>query len=319
MSDPQDHHHSHAQSVGGHHHHHSHAVDPKNYDRIFALGIGLNLIFVVVETIYGFLANSLSLLADAGHNMSDVIGLVIAWAAVWLSRKKPSLLFTYGLRRSSILSALLNAIILLLAIGAIAWEAAQRFWNPHPIQTTTVIIVATIGILINGVTALLFMRDRHQDLNIRGAYLHMAADAVISLGVVVTGFVISYTHWIWLDPAVSLLICVIIVMGTWGLLKDSVKLSLDAVPANVDPTKVREYFEKMKGITEVHDLHIWGLSTTENALTVHLVMPINPEGDLFLDRVSKKLKMDFNIHHPTIQIECGDKDFNCELKSNDVV
>ncbi len=325
MADQHDshHHHSHSHSGShlgqGHHHHHSHAVDPKNYDTAFAVGIALNIIFVVTEAFYGYLANSLALMADAGHNLSDVIGLVIAWGAVWLSRKKPTTKFTYGLRRSSILSALLNAVILLVAIGAIALEAIQRFWSPHPIQTTTVIIVAAIGILINGATAMLFMRDRHKDINIRGAYLHMAADALISAGVVIVGIVISYTNWIWLDPAISLVICVIIVVGTWGLLKDSVKLSLDAVPDDVDALKVREYFEKLEGVTEVHDLHIWALSSTENALTVHLVVPKNLEGDHFLDRISKKLKKDFNIHHPTIQIENGDKDFNCELKPDDVV
>ncbi len=316
----QHHHHSHSHAGSGHHHHsHASLSVVKNHNFAFALGISLNLLFVVAEAIYGILANSLALLADAGHNLSDVIGLAIAWIAFWLAKKKPTTQFTYGLRRSSILSALFNALILLLAIGAIIFEAGQRLGSPAPIQSFTVMVIAGLGIVINAATALLFMKDRHHDLNIRGAYLHMAMDALISFGVVLTGLVIFYTNWNWLDPVISILICLIVVVSTWGLLKDSFKLSMDAVPPNVDPEAVKKYFASFAEIKEVHDLHIWGLSTTENALTVHLVMPLNTEGDHFFAKVAQDLKEKYNIHHPTIQIETGDKGFHCELKPNDVV
>lgn len=313
----QTHHHHHSHD-SGHHHHHSHAR-PKSYNSAFAIGIVLNLFFVGAEAFYGFLSHSLALMADAGHNLSDVVGLAIAWGAFWLSGKKPSAYFTYGLKRSSILSALFNAVLLLVAIGAIVLEAVQRFWEPAPVQTSTVMIVAGIGIVINAATALLFLRDREHDLNIRGAYLHMAADAAISLGVVLAGVAIYFTEWNWIDPTVSLVICLIIVIGTWGLLRDSVKLSMDAVPDNVDPLQVRAYFEKLQGVSEVHDLHIWALSTTETALSVHLVIPNNQEGDRLLAKIARELKETYKIHHPTIQIERGDVDYNCDLKPNDVV
>lgn len=312
-----DHHHHHSH---GHHHHHSHAPRaPGHYNRAFAIGISLNIIFVVIEATYGFWANSLALVADAGHNLSDVIGLAVAWIAVWLSGKKPSAHFTYGLRRSSILSALFNSVFLLVAIGAIMLEALQRFWNPAPVQSGVIITVATIGIVINALTALLFLKDREHDINIRGAYLHMAADAAISLGVVIAGVIIYYSGWQWIDPTVSLLICAIILIGTWGLLRDSVKLSMDAVPDHIDPAEVRVYLEKLPGVREVHDLHIWALSTTETALSVHLVIPQKGETDPLLERVARDLKEKFKIHHPTVQIESGDEAYNCELKSNDVV
>lgn len=316
MSDSHNHSHSHSH---GHSHGHSHAA-PKNFDKAFAIGIILNLAFVVTEATYGFIANSLALIADAGHNLSDVIGLILAWGAVWLSRKKPSQRFTYGLRRSSILSALLNAALLLLAVGGIAWEALRRFWHPTEVQSAVVMAVAGIGILINGFTALLFMSGRKHDMNIRGAYLHMVADALVSVGVVISGFVILQTQWFWIDPAISIGISAIITLGTWGLLKESVNLALDAVPNDIQLGDVREYFTQLPGVREVHDLHVWAMSTTETALTVHLVMSKDDHQDAFLAKVSKELKENFRIDHPTIQIESGDTaSFECALKPDEVV
>jgi cobalt-zinc-cadmium efflux system protein len=314
MSDSHNHSHSHA-----HGHAHSHAA-PKNFNKAFAIGIFLNIAFVIIEASYGFLAKSLALVADAGHNLSDVIGLILAWAAVWLSQRKPTHRFTYGLRRSSILSALLNAVLLLIAVGGIAWEAIRRFWNPTPVESSLVIGVAFVGILINGLTAMLFMSGRKDDLNIRGAYMHMAADALVSVGVVIAGLVISYTSWLWIDPAISLVIVVVITWGTWGLLKDSVNLAMDAVPSSIHLPDVKTYFSQLEGVQEVHDLHIWAMSTTETALTVHLVMARSFHTDAFLAKMSKDLKNDFKIDHPTIQIESGDLDsFSCALKPDEVV
>lgn len=316
MSDSHNHAHNHGHSHG---HAHSHA-GPRDYNKAFAIGIFLNLGFVAVEASYGFIAKSLALVADAGHNLSDVIGLVLAWVAIWMSQRKPSLRFTYGLRRSSILSALLNAVLLLIAVGGITWEALRRFWNPTPVETGTVIAVAFVGILINGITALLFMSGRKQDLNIRGAYMHMAADALVSVGVVIAGFAIQYTQWLWLDPAISLVISLVITMGTWGLLKDSLNLAMDAVPNNIHLPDVKEYFTKLGGVLEVHDLHVWAMSTTETALTVHLVMTKDHHNDAFLAKINKDLKKNFQIDHPTIQIESGDlASFECALKPDEVV
>ncbi|MBC7370231.1 MAG: cation transporter [Bdellovibrionaceae bacterium] len=312
------HNHSHAQGHGNSHGH-AHAA-PKNFNRAFAIGIVLNLAFVIIEASYGFIANSLALIADAGHNLSDVIGLVLAWGAVWLSTRKPSQRYTYGLRRSSILSALLNAVLLLVAVGGIAWEAIRRFWNPAEIQTGTVMIVAFIGIIINALTALLFASGRKEDLNIRGAYMHMAADALVSLGVVIAAFIIQQTHWLWMDPSISIAISVIITIGTWGLLRDSVTLAMDGVPTGVDIQEIRSYLAKSPGVQEVHDLHIWAMSTTETALTVHLVMPSALKVDEFLALVCKDLKHNYKIDHPTIQIESGDvNSFECALKPDEVV
>lgn len=311
-----DHSHSHDHSHG-HHHHHA----PKNYNSIFLIGVVFNFAFVLVEATYGFIANSLALVADAGHNFSDVIGLLLAWGAFWLTKKRPSQRFTYGLRKSSILSALLNAVILLLAIGAIIWEAIHRFWSPQPLQSTAMIAVASIGIVINTATALLFMKDRHHDINIKGAFLHMAADALISLGVVAAGIVIHYTHWNWLDPVMSLTISLIIIVGTWGLLKDSVQLSMDAVPNNIDPTQVKKYLAQLTEVVEVHDLHIWAISTTETALSAHLVVKNQSasNSNQLLKQISQELKSQFHIHHPTVQIEYLEEGFNCELKPDEVV
>lgn len=303
------HHHSHDHS---HSHGHGHSHAPASFGFAFGFGIILNTIFIVVEVIYGILGDSLALLADAGHNISDVLGLVIAWIAVWLGKKAPSNKRTYGFKRSSILSALFNAVFLLVAIGAIAWEAIQRFSSPQPVAGKTVIIVALIGIVINGLTAFLFMSGRKNDLNIRGAFMHMAADAIVSLGVVIAGFVILWTGWQWLDPVVSLVIVVVIFIGTWGLLKESFNLSLDAVPEGIDISKIKDYLKNLPTVLEVHDLHVWGMSTTEAALTVHLIRSAIEDNDELLQKLTKELHDQFGIEHATIQIEKGT--FSCSLQ-----
>lgn len=295
------------------HHHH----DSVNYGFAFGFGIILNMLFIIVEVVYGILGDSLALLADAGHNLSDVLGLAIAWIAVWLGKKAPTTNRTYGYKRSSILAALFNAIFLLIAIGGIAWEAIQRFSSPASVNGTTVITVAIIGIVINAITALLFMSGRKHDLNIRGAFLHMFADAIVSLGVVVAGFLILWTGWAWLDPLVSLVIAIVIFFGTWGLLKESLNLSLDAVPKGIDSNEIKNYLEQSPTIIEVHDLHIWGMSTTEVALTVHLIRSETEDDDLFLQTLSKELHDQFGIEHTTIQIEKGT--FSCSLASEDTI
>lgn len=299
--------------MSSHHHNHSHA--PTNYNRAFIIGIILNVGFVVIEAVFGFLTNSLALLADAGHNLSDVLGLLLAFGASWLTRRRPTQRYTYGLRRSSIMAALLNASFLLVAMGAIAIEAIQRFRNPNPVNGNTVIIVALIGIVINSVTALLFMSGRERDLNIKGAFLHMAADAVVSAGVVLAGIAILTTGWLWFDPVVSLIIVVVIVVGTWNLLKDAVNLALDAVPEGIDPQAVRTYLSELSGVVGVHDLHIWAMSTTETALTAHLVMLTGNPGDGFLSRISMELHDNFGIEHSTIQVETGNFLRPCDQKS----
>jgi cobalt-zinc-cadmium efflux system protein len=294
----------------GHHHGHEkgHAHAPPGNNMAFAVGIALNLGFVVAEVVYGLIANSLALLSDAGHNLSDVLGLLIAWGAIHLGRSLPTKRRTYGLRRSSILAAVVNAVVLLVAVGAITLEAVTRFRHPEPVLADVVIWVAAAGIAINAVTALFFMAGRKHDLNIRGAFLHMAADAVISAGVVVAGLVIRATGWQWLDPVTSIVIGLLIVWGTWGLLRESVNLAMDAVPEGIDLPAVEEHLARLPGVQSVHDLHIWGMSTTETALTVHLVMPRLPESDGFLAMVCDDLRAHFDIHHVTVQIEHGDAD-----------
>jgi cobalt-zinc-cadmium efflux system protein len=262
--------------------------------------------FVALETGYGLAANSVALLADAGHNLSDVLGLLVAWGAATLSRRQPSAHFTYGLRRSSILAALFNAVFLLVAVGAIALEAIDRLADPQPVASGTVMAVAAVGIAINGVTAWLFASGRKDDINIRGAFLHMAADAAVSAGVVVSGYVILRTGWLWLDPATSLVIVAVIMAGTWGLLRDSVAMSLDRVPAGIAPEEVKASLAALPGVTRVHDLHIWSMSTTEVALTAHLVMPHGSPGDAFLHDASAMLHDRFEIGHTTIQVECDE-------------
>ena len=282
---------------GGHHH------APASFGRAFAIGITLNMGFVVVEAIYGLIAGSVALLADAGHNLSDVLGLLIAWGATILSARSPSSRFTYGFKSSSIVAALLNAVFLLIAVGAIALESIQRFFTPEPIDSGTVIVVATVGIVINGLTALLFMRGGRDDINIRGAFLHMAADALVSLGVVIAAVVIGMTGLLWIDPLTSLVIVVVITLGTWGLLRDSVKMSLLAVPDRVDHVAVERWLRGQPGVADVHHIHIWPLGTTDTAMTAHLHMPGGHPGDAFLQRLSQEMSRRFRIGHSTFQIE----------------
>ena len=302
-----------------HPHSHAHGVAPDDYGRAFAIGIGLNLAYVAAEAGYGVAAGSLALLADAGHNLGDVLGLGLSWGAAMLGRRGPSDRFTYGYRSSSILAALANAIILLVVTGGIAWEALWRLAHPVPVTGGLVAAVAAVGILVNGATALLFMRGRKTDLNLRSAFLHMAADALIAFGVVVVGLAIALTGWLWLDPAIGLVISAVIVYGTWDLVKQSVRLALDAVPQGVDPAAVRAHLLALPGVTALHDLHIWGMSTTETALTCHLVMPGGHPGDEALAHIADELEHRFGVHHATLQIELGDSDEVCALTPEHVV
>jgi cobalt-zinc-cadmium efflux system protein len=307
-----DHGHGHSHGAG-----HSHA--PKDFGKAFFIGIVLNTGFVVAEVVYGLLSNSLALLADAGHNLGDVLGLALAWGASILVKRKPSKHFTYGLRSTSILAAVINAVVLLVVTGGIAWEAIQRFRHPGTVEGTTVIAIAAIGVVINTATALLFMSGRKGDLNVRAAFMHMAGDAAITLGVVIAGFTMIYTGWTWLDPAVSLAISVLVIFATWGLLRESIKLALHAVPEGIDIEKVKAFLASIDGVTAVHDLHIWGMSTTETALTAHLVMPAGYPGDAKRSAISKNLEKNFSIGHTTLQIESGDVDTICELAPDHVV
>ena len=284
-------------------HNHNHSHDNQNYSKAFAIGIGLNVVYIIVEVIYGLIVNSLALIADAGHNLSDVLGLLLAWGASYLVSRKPTRKYTYGFKKSSVLAAFLNALILLVAIGAIIWEAVSRFAEPQIIEGKTIMIVAGIGVIINGVTALLFYSGRKKDLNIKGAFLHMAADAGISFGVVLVGFILTFTNYYWLDPVVSIIIGILIFWGTWGLLKDSVNLALDAVPKNIKTEEVEKYFNNCKYISGFHDLHIWAMSTTETALTVHVIVDGNYERNKVIRQISNDLHEHFEIVHTTIQIE----------------
>jgi cobalt-zinc-cadmium efflux system protein len=307
------HHHDHGHGHGHDHGHHHHHPAPGDNNRAFAISVALNALFVVIEFVYGFIANSTALMADAGHNLSDVLGLLLAWGAAMLAKSKPDGRYTYGLRSSSILAALANSLLLLVACGAIALEAVQRFSHPPEVAGMTVSVVAGIGVLVNGFSAWLFMAGRKDDLNVRGAYLHMAADAAISLGVVVSGLVVVYTGWTWLDPAVSLAIVVVIVLGTWGLLRESTQLVLAAVPGHIDAAKVTHFLQQRPGVSEVHDLHIWAMSTTEVALTAHIVMPGGYPGDGVIDDIVDQLEHEFGIHHCTLQVEEGTTDHGCAL------
>ena len=292
----------------GHHHHH----EPADYGRAFAVGVALNGLFVLLEAGCGIYAQSLALLADAGHNFSDVLGLLLAWGAITLARRQPTERRTYGLRRTTIIAALANAVLLLVAVGAISWEAIRRFAHPEPPQEGFIIWVATAGIVVNTATALLFLRGSSHDVNIRGAFLHMAADAAVSLGVVVAGIVIYFTHWLWIDPAISLVIAGVILISTWGVLRESLDLALDAVPKGIEPKAVEEYLAALPGVSEVHDLHIWGLSTTEVALTAHLVMPETRPEDALLLEITRELHDRFGIEHSTLQVERGNlADYPC--------
>jgi cobalt-zinc-cadmium efflux system protein len=306
--------HTHGDTNGGHDHSHA----PKSFGKAFAIGITLNTGFVIAEATFGVLGNSTALLADAAHNLSDVLGLVIAWAAVGLSRRVPTARYTYGWRGSSILAALFNAVFLLVAVGGIAWEAILRFAKPEPVAGMTVVFVALVGIFVNGITALLFASGRKGDINIRGAFLHMAADAAVSLGVVIAAAFIIFTGWEWIDPAVSLGICGVILISTWGLLGASLRMSLGAVPSGIDPHAVGEYLRRLPGVSEIHDLHIWPMSTTETALTCHLVMPAGHPGDAFLMDTAHELEHRFKIGHSTLQVEISENT-HCVLAPKEAV
>ncbi|HVM79391.1 MAG TPA: cation diffusion facilitator family transporter, partial [Stellaceae bacterium] len=291
----------------------------RDYGLAFAVGTALNLGFVLVEGAYGFIGGSMALLADAGHNLSDVVTLVFAWAAGAMSRRLPTVRYTYGLRRSSILAALFNAGLLLIAVGAIGVEAVRRLIEPAPVASVTMIAVAAVGIVINGVTALFFLRGSEGDLNIRSAFLHMVADTLVSLGVVVAGTAIMMTGWLWLDPAASILIVAAIAASMWSLLRQSVRLALDAVPHSIDPEAVRAYLASLPGVAGLHDLHIWPMSTTETALTCHLVMPAGHPGDAALVQAADELAHRFGIGHATLQVETGDPTHACVLAPDHVV
>jgi len=309
------HHHGHDHSRHGHGHHgHSHA--PVNFGAAFAIGVVLNSAFVIAELIAGYAAQSLALISDAVHNLSDVMALLLAWGALWLSRKQPTDRHTYGYRRASILAALANAALLLVVVGGIAVEAIDRLRAPAEVASATVMWVAALGIVINGATALLFMRGRHDDLNIRGAYLHMAADAGVSFGVVVAAALTMASGWLWIDPVVSLCIAAVVLISGWDLARESVNMALDAVPRDIALRDVREYLAALDGVSEVHDLHIWAMSTNESALTAHLVRP-GGSNDAFLHRVCEGLSHRFNIHHATLQVEADG--CTCKLAPADVV
>lgn len=305
-------HHGHDHSGGGH----AHA--PADFGRAFAVGIALNSAFIAAELVFGWLGNSTALIADAGHNLSDVLGLFVAWGAASLSKRAPAGRFTWGYRGSSILAALFNAVFLLVAVGAIGWESILRFFNPEPVSGTTVMIVAGIGIVINAATAMMFARGRKGDINIEGAFLHMAADAAVSLGVVIAAGLILWTGQMWIDPLMSLLICAVILWSSYGLLRSSVSMSLNAAPAGISVEAVKEFLRRQPGVTQVHDLHIWPISTTETALTCHVVMPSGHPGDQFLVETAHRLARDFAIGHSTLQIEISE-DTPCALAPDEVV
>lgn len=304
----QDHdHHGHSHAHGGH----GHAHAPATFDRAFAIGIALNILYVVAEAGAGLYTSSVALLADAGHNLSDVLGLAIAWGGAALARTPPSKRFTYGLKGSTILAALSNALLLLVALGAIVLEAAQRLADPRPVPGLTVAAVAVVGIVINGATALLFARGRHGDVNLRGAYLHMVADAAVSAGVVGAGVAIWATGWRWLDPATSLVLAAVIIVRTLDLLRETGEMALAGVPRGIDFDQVEAALGGLPGVARVHDLHIWPMSTTEPVLTAHLVMPDGPTGDDFLRRAEAMLRVRFGIGHATLQVEQGDLGDGC--------
>ena len=294
--------------------HHHHATP--DYNRAFAVGVILNVGFVIVEAVFGVMSDSLALLTDAGHNLSDVLGLLLAWGAATLAKRRPSPRRTYGFSRATIIASVFSGMLLMGAVGAIGWEAVNRLVEPAQPAGKTIMIVAAIGVVINTVTALFFLSGKDHDLNIRGAFLHMAADAIVSLGVVISGALILYYGMNWIDPVISLVIAAVILLSTWGLLRDSLNLAVDAVPRNVDPEAVREYLASLPGVRALHDLHIWPMSTTDTALTAHLVMDVFPDSDHFLSDVAKVLETRFSIEHPTIQMERHDSDVVCNQSLN---
>lgn len=292
-------------------HDHSHEIG--NYNRAFAIGVILNVLFVAIEVGYGVFANSLALIADAGHNLSDVVTLLLAWGASLLAKRAATEKRTYGLRKVTILASMTSAILLLFTLGGITWEAIRRFINPQPVEGITVIIVAGIGVVINTLTALLFVKDQKHDLNIRGAFLHMAADAGISLGVVIAGIFVLAKGWLWIDPVVSLVIVAVIFIGTWGLFRESINYSIDAVPKNIDIAGIREYLKSIEQVRSFHDLHVWPLSTTEVALTVHIVVDNKSIDNNFLRQLQQHFHDHFGIDHSTIQVETSMDENNCML------
>ena len=305
--------HSHSHSGHSHSgHSHAHAPAP-GHGRAFALAVGLNVAIVVVQAVYGVIAHSTALLADAGHNLSDVLGLLLAWGATWLAARRPSARYTFGYGSSSILASLANAGLLLFACGVIVAEAIGRLMNPAPVAGLVVFVVATVGVVVNGFSAWLFMRGQKEDLNIRGAFLHMAADAAISAAVAISGLVILYTNWTWLDPVMSLFVVAVVVVGTWGLLRDSVRMALDAVPPGVSLQDIRDYLAGQPGVIDVHDLHVWALSTTGNALSAHLVMPAGHPGDESIDAIVVTLRERFSMQHATLQVDLGTTEHRCAL------
>jgi cobalt-zinc-cadmium efflux system protein len=303
----------HAHGAGGHHH------APADFGTAFAVGVALNSAYIAAEAFYGIAAHSMALLADAGHNLSDVAGLLAAWLATWLSKREPTEQYTYGLRRSSILAALLNAIVLLIVTGGITWEAVRRLFEPEPAGGLVIVIVSLAGVLVNGITALMFMSGRKGDLNIRGAFMHMAADASLSLGVAVAGGIIILTGWLWVDPAVSLILSAVIIVGTWSLLRDSMSLAMDGVPRSVDHVAVGGYLRALPGVTEVHDLHIWAMSTTETAMTAHLVRADIDRDNELLRQITLDSRKRFGIGHITVQLETAETAMLCELRPDHVV
>lgn len=304
-----DHAHPHGQGHGDHgdhdHGHAHHHPPPEQLNRAFVIGIALNVAFVAIELAFGVIADSLALIADAGHNLSDVLSLVLAWWTMRLARRDATPHRTYGYRRGTILSSLLSSLLLLVAMGAIGWEALLRLRDPAPVAGDIMAAVAAAGVVVNGLTAWLFASGRHGDLNVRAAFMHMVGDAAVSVGVVLGGFGVLATGWLWLDPAISLAIVAVIVVGTWDILRESLDLAFDAVPKGVDPHRVREYLRALPGVTAIHDLHIWAMSTTETALTAHLVMPAGPADDAFLHGVAHDLERRFRIAHATLQVESG--------------
>ncbi len=303
MADSHAHHdHDHAEPHDHAHHGHGHHHAPADFDRAFAIGITVNMLFVAIEAFYGWKVNSLALLADAGHNLGDVAGLVMAWGGALAGKLRPDARHTYGWKRASILAAFANALLLLVAMGSLAWEAIGRLSAPEPTQGITVMLVAGIGIVVNAGTALLFMRGRDDDMNIRGAYLHMAGDALVSAGVVVVGALALWTGWAWLDPAASLAIALVIVVGTWGLFRQSLHMMFDGVPEHIDLVAVRTLLEALPGVARVHDLHVWATGTTDVALTAHLVMPAGHPDDPFFEGATRQLRDRFKIGHVTLQV-----------------
>ena len=310
---PCDHEHDNGHDHAGHRHHQHFA--PDRLDRAMAIGVGLNTAFVIIEILAGFASGSLALVADAGHNAGDVVGLLLAWGASSLARRPPTLRYTWGFRRSTIYAALANAVLLIAACGGILWEAGHRLREPVPVAGPWVVAVAAAGVVINTLTALLFLRGSHADANVRGAFLHMAADAAISAGVVVAGIVIAFTGLTVIDPLVGIAITLAILVGTWGLLRESIDLALDAVPRGIDPGAVTECLAAIPGVTEVHDLHVWNASTSEISLTVHLVVPDGDGHQRVLAAAADDLRSRFGVAHTTIQLECDEACLGCPQRS----